>query len=92
MKDPQQEFDEELQFHLDERVRDYIAKRVSPDAARKAAAERFGNIAGVREPCIPVLVAERAAEGRRKMFTVGILAALGPARPAVQPTEALRDE
>ena len=40
MKDPEQEFAEELQFHIDQRIRDYIAKGMSPEAARVAATER----------------------------------------------------
>ena len=73
MKDPEQELDEELQFHIDQRIRDYIAKGMSPDAARAAAAERLGDVAGVRRECTSVLAAERAAEGRRTMLTVSWL-------------------
>jgi predicted permease len=64
-KDPEQEVDEELRFHLEQRTREYIASGMSPDAAREAAGRRFGDAARVREACASVLVAHRAAEERR---------------------------
>ena len=50
-KDPQQEVDDELQFHLEQRTRDYIARGMSPEAAREAAAQRFGDTTRVRDVC-----------------------------------------
>ena len=73
MKDPQQEFDEELQFHIDQRIRDYIARGMSPEAARRAASQRLGDVTHVRETCTSVLAAERAAEERRTMVKVSWL-------------------
>jgi predicted permease len=64
-KDPEQEIDDELRFHLEQRTRDYIARGMSPEAAREAAAQRFGDTARVSEACTAVLVADRAAEERR---------------------------
>ena len=63
-KNPDQEVDEELQFHLEQRTRDYIAAGMTPDAARKAAAQRFGDTERVREVCTSALAAERAADDR----------------------------
>ena len=65
-KDPDQEVDEELQFHLEQRTRDYIAAGMTPDAAREAAAQRFGDTKRVREVCTSALAAERAADERRR--------------------------
>jgi putative ABC transport system permease protein len=73
MKDPGQEFDEELQFHLDARTRDYVAKGMTPDAARAAATERLGDVTGIRKACTSVLAAERATERRRTMIKVSWL-------------------
>jgi predicted permease len=73
MKDPEQEVDEELQFHIDHRIRDYIAKGMAPDAARASATERMGDVTGVRRTCTSVLAAERAAEERRTMIKVSWL-------------------
>lgn len=39
--------DDELHFHLDMRVRDYEARGLTTDDARRAATERFGDVAGV---------------------------------------------
>ena len=73
MKDPEQEFNDELQFHIDQRIRDYMAKGMSPDAARNAATQRLGDMTRVRETCTSVLAAERAAEGRRTVLRVSWL-------------------
>jgi putative ABC transport system permease protein len=70
---PDHEVDEELQFHMDQRIRDYVAKGMSPEAARAAATERLGDIAGIQRACTSLLAAERAAEGRRVMFRVSWL-------------------
>ena len=72
-KDPRQELDEELRFHLEQRTRDYIARGMTPEAAREAAAQRFGDTARVTEACTSVLVADRAAEGRRTFAKVSWL-------------------
>jgi hypothetical protein len=72
-KDPEQEVEEELRFHLEQRMRDYIARGMGPDAAREAAAQRFGDTARVREACTSVLLAERAAEERRASVKVSWL-------------------
>lgn len=69
-RNPDQEVDEELQFHLEQRTRDYIAAGMTPDAARKAAAQRFGDTARVREACTSALTAERAADERRRFAKV----------------------
>ena len=37
---PQAEVDDELSFHLEQRVQEYVARGMSPDAARRAALER----------------------------------------------------
>ena len=72
-EDPKLEVDEELRFHLEQRTRDYIAHGMSPEAAREAAAQRFGDTARVREACTSVLLAERAAEQRRASVNVSWL-------------------
>jgi predicted permease len=41
--------DKELQFHLDERVADYIAAGVRPEEARRRAALEFGGVNQVKE-------------------------------------------
>src|SRR4030095_4306195 len=39
--------DDELGFHFDMRVRDYEARVLTSEDARRAAAERFGDIQGI---------------------------------------------
>lgn len=62
---PQAEVDEELEFHLEERVREYVAGGMEPEAARAAALARLGDLPGVRRRCAELLAAERRAEARR---------------------------
>ena len=72
-KDPRQEVDEELRFHLEQRTREYMARGMSPEAAREAAARRFGDTSRVRDACTSVLVADRHAEERRTFARVSSL-------------------
>ena len=48
-RDLNPEIDEELQFHIDSRIRDGIAAGLTPEAARRDALERFGGRMGIRE-------------------------------------------
>ena len=64
-REPQAEVNDELAFHLEQRVRDYVARGMSPDAARAAALERFGDLPGVQHECAELLEADRRATGRR---------------------------
>ena len=62
---PHVEVDEELAFHLDQRVADYIARGMDPAAARAAALERLGELTDVRQVCTGLLIEERKAARRR---------------------------
>ena len=64
IKDPKQEVDEELRIHLEQRTRDYIARGMSPEAAREAAAQRFGDTARVSEACTAVVLAGPVSPAR----------------------------
>jgi putative ABC transport system permease protein len=48
-QDVNPEIDEEIQFHIDERIRENIAAGLSMDEARRDALRRFGSRAGTRE-------------------------------------------
>jgi len=63
--EPRSEVADELAFHLEQRVREYLARGMVPAAARAAALERFGNVEGVREECAQLLAEDRRAEARR---------------------------
>lgn len=72
-RDPAQEVDEELGFHMEQRTRDYIDRGMSPEAAREASARRFGDVARVRSASASLLASERAAEERRTLWRVSSL-------------------
>ena len=63
--EPMAEVDDELTFHLEQRVRDYIARGMDPVAARAAALQRLGNLSDVRDECTELLVADRRAAAHR---------------------------
>ena len=65
---PKREVNDELQFHLEQRIQSYIASGMSPEAARRKALERFGDVEGVREECEQLLTEDRKAEARRDWF------------------------
>ena len=65
---PGAEVDSELRFHLEERIQANIAAGMNPDDARRAAVERFGDVAGVRDECARLLTAERKTQSRRDWF------------------------
>src|SRR5260370_11450601 len=48
----EQEVDEEIAFHLELHTRDLIAKGMSPQAAREAAARRLGDLPQLKRTCI----------------------------------------
>jgi putative ABC transport system permease protein len=47
----EQEIDEEIAFHLEMHTRDLIARGMSPDAARDAAAQRLGDVERLKHTC-----------------------------------------
>jgi predicted permease len=62
---PQAQVDAELEFHLEQRIRDYESRGMTPDAARAAAHARFGDVGGVRRECADMLAADHRAADRR---------------------------
>ncbi|MDB4909268.1 MAG: permease [Gemmatimonadetes bacterium] len=62
---PQTEVGDELAFHLEQRIHDYIAQGMDPATARATALERFGDVSGVQRECTELLQDDRRAERRR---------------------------
>jgi putative ABC transport system permease protein len=62
---PDAEVDSELRFHLEHRIEANIAAGMSPEAARLAAEERFGDVEGVRKECAQLLTEDRKTQRRR---------------------------
>jgi predicted permease len=65
---PQAEVDDEIRFHLEERISEYVARGMSPAAARAAALERLGDLGAIRSECTQLLEEDRLAEARRDWF------------------------
>lgn len=59
------ELDEELQYHLDQRTAELIARGLTPSAAREEALRRFGDLAGARAYCREVDRGRARLERRR---------------------------
>ncbi|MEX2284333.1 MAG: ABC transporter permease [Gemmatimonadota bacterium] len=62
--DARVEVEDELAFHLEQRVRDNIARGMDPDTARAAAQQRLGELDSVRNECTRLLQAERRSDAR----------------------------
>ena len=65
---PEKEVESELRFHLEARIQANLAAGMSPEEARAAAMERFGDVAGVRDECARLLAEERKTHARREWF------------------------
>lgn len=65
---PRAEVDDELAYHFERRIQQNIASGMTPEAARRAALRRFGDVDGVRETCERLLIEDRRAEARRDWF------------------------
>jgi predicted permease len=72
-RNPAEEIDEELRFHLEERVRDYVARGMDAESARRAALERLGDVERARMECTTLLSAEQDVEKRRRLVNVSWL-------------------
>jgi predicted permease len=72
-RDPAEEIGSELDHHVEERVRDYITRGMTPEEARRAALERVGDLDAVRSECVELLADERRNEERRIHLNVSWL-------------------
>ncbi len=64
------DLDEELQFHLEQRIAEQVARGMTPAAAREEALRRFGNLADARAYCRAV-DRGRARQERRRDWRTG---------------------
>jgi putative ABC transport system permease protein len=65
---PDAEVDDELAFHLEQRVRDYVARGMDPESARAAAIARLGDLTTVRQECTEMLEDDRRTARRHDWF------------------------
>jgi predicted permease len=70
---PAEEIGEELDFHLERRVSDYIARGMDPESARKAATTRMGDVERARLECATLLSADQRTRDRRVRLNVSWL-------------------
>ena len=66
--DVREDVDDELQFHLEMRVRDLVAAGQLPAAAREEAERRFGELRAVRDACVAIDNRRRERERRREVL------------------------
>jgi predicted permease len=71
--DARREVNEELDFHLEQRIREYTERGMDPEAARKAAEARMGDVERARDECAGILAAERRARERHMRLNVSWL-------------------
>src|SRR6266850_3917251 len=65
------DLDDELRFHIEMRVRDYMARGMSEQDARAATVQRLGDLATARDTCVTI-----ATRRQRRMTRAQILDAL----------------
>jgi putative ABC transport system permease protein len=63
-QDARAEVEDELAFHLEQRIQSNIARGMDPDSARLAAQKRLGDLGLIESECAMLLRAERRAEAR----------------------------
>ncbi len=63
------EVDDELAFHLEQRVQRLIDAGMNPDAARREAVRQFGDLAAVRDSCIDLDEQRERARRRINMMS-----------------------
>jgi hypothetical protein len=72
------EIDEEFEFHIEERARELMERGMPSEAARAAALEAFGDVAGFRGECFAIAMKERIMLQRvNAVLTAVLLVGLG---------------
>jgi len=67
--DPRADTEEELRFHVEMRVRDYMRRGMTEAEAREAAASRLGDLDMVRRECVVVGEAEQRTRRRAEWLS-----------------------
>jgi predicted permease len=60
---------DELSFHIEERVREYVSAGMDEESARERARTRMGDLHAVQRECASLLSAERRAARRRDLLS-----------------------
>jgi putative ABC transport system permease protein len=62
-----EDVDAELDFHIEMRIKEYVARGMSLRDARELASRRFGNVTRAREECVVIDETHARGEGRAQM-------------------------
>src|SRR3954468_2286805 len=65
---PATEVESQLRFHIEEGIKANIAAGMTPEQARQAAIDRFGDTEAVRAECVRLLAEDRATQRRRDVL------------------------
>lgn len=62
-----QDVSDELDFHIEMRIKEYVARGMSPHDARELASRRFGNVGRARDECVVIDETHARGEGRAQL-------------------------
>ena len=62
-----EDVDDELDFHIDMRIKEYVERGMSLQDARELAARRFGNVGRARDECVVIDETHARGEGRAEL-------------------------
>jgi predicted permease len=63
-----EDVDDELRFHIEMRVNEFIARGMSPTDARQLAERRFGSVDRARSACVDINEQHAKSEGRAELL------------------------
>ena len=66
--DPARDLRSEIEFHLEMRTRELVERGMTPDAARLAATQAFGDLRAIEAECRRVAAREARVEARRTLM------------------------
>ena len=59
-----EDVDDELRFHIEMRMNEFVARGMSPADARRLAEQRFGSVDRARSACVDINEQHARSEGR----------------------------
>jgi predicted permease len=87
-RNPADEIDDELAFHLEMRTQEYLAAGLPPERAREEASRRLGDLDAARRDCRRI-AARRSVRVRRREWRLGLLQDLRYAARSLKRTPGL---
>ena len=64
-----EDVDDELRFHIEMRINEYIARGMTPNDARRLAAQRFGSVDRAHDACVVIDEQHARSEGRAELLS-----------------------